>query len=316
MDKIFSYDKKYFDKKKNLKKIPEFIKMLKNANKKEPIFCCKTCDFSTSHKPNYDRHILTIKHLSVTNANKMLTKKNVNEPHYLCSCGKSYKHKPSLLRHKKVCNYEPETGDIFLTEYHKMDVIIKQNQEFKEMLMEQNKENRILQEKILKMNSHTTVVNQVNQFNLNFFLNETCKEAISITEFIKSLPIGITDLEYLGRNGYVQGISNIFLNGLRKLDITKRPIHCSDSKRETLYIKDNNAWEKDKEKVKITQAIKIIAQTNIRQIPVWTNKNPTHNDLKSDKNTDYLNIIKESVAGEEENQKIIKLISREIVIEK
>jgi len=163
------------------------------------------------------------------------------------------------------------------------------------MILEQSRENRVLQEKILKMNTapvFQTNVNQVNQFNLNFFLNETCKEAISITDFIKSLPIGITDLEYLGRNGYVQGISNIFLTGLRKLDITKRPIHCSDSKRETLYIREDNTWEKDKEKVKITQAIKIIAQTNIRQIPNWTIKNPTHTDIKSNKNTDYLNIIR------------------------
>jgi hypothetical protein len=253
----------------------------------------------------------------------MLTKKNVKEPNHLCSCGRVYKHKPSLLRHQKACfllsNYQPETGDLPVSEYQKIDTIIKQNQEFKELLLEQNKENRMLQEKILQLNvHHTTVhqVHQVNHFNLNVFLNETCKEAISITEFIKSLPIGITDLEYLGRNGYVQGISNIFLTGLRKLDITKRPIHCSDSKRETLYIKDDNVWEKDREKVKITQAIKIIAQTNIRQIPVWTTKNPSHTDLNSKKNTDYLNIIKESVAGEEENQKIIKLISKEIVIEK
>jgi len=157
----------------------------------------------------------------------------------------------------------------------------------------------------------------VNNFSLNVFLNETCKEAITITDFIKSLSIGLNDLEYVGRNGYVEGISNIFLNGLRKLDVSKRPIHCSDAKREVLYIKDEK-WEKDDEKTRITKAIKNIAQMNIRQISQWASKNPTHNDIKSNKNTDYLNIIKESVGYEEEekNNKIIKLLSKETMIGK
>lgn len=283
--------------------------MLKNANKKEPKgtpFFCKKCDFVTSHRPNYERHLLTIKHLSVTNANKMLTKKNEKERHQECSCGRVYKHKPSLLRHKKVCQVAEYSDPVC----EKMETIIKQNQEFKEMLMEQNRENKILQEKIMKMEPSV-----VNQFNLNIFLNETCKEAISISEFIQSLSIGITDLEYLGRNGYVEGITSIFLNGLRKLDITKRPIHCSDSKREVLYIKEDT-WEKDKEKQKITKAIRNIAQMNMKQIPRWAIQNPGYNDIQSRKNTDYLNIMKESVGGEEENNKIIKIISKEIVIEK
>ena len=234
--------------------------MLKKETKKEPkrtSFFCEFCDFVTSHKPNYERHLLTIKHISVTDANKMLTKKNEKEPHHGCSCGRIYKHKPSLLRHKKVCHQEDNLclgGD-------KIDVVIKQNQEFKEMLLEQNRENKILQEKILNMKSETIV----NNFSLNVFLNETCKEAITITDFIKSLSIGLNDLEYVGRNGYVEGISNIFLNGLRKLDVSKRPIHCSDAKREVLYIKDEK-WEKDDEKTRITKAIKNIAQMNIRQI--------------------------------------------------
>lgn len=286
--------------------------MLKKETKKErkrTSFFCEICDFITSHKPNYERHLLTIKHISVTDANKMLTKKNEKESHHICSCGRNYKHKPSLLRHKKACHQEDNLclgGD-------KLDIVIKQNQEFKEMLLEQNRENKILQEKILNMKNETIV----NHFNLNVFLNETCKEALTITDFIKSLSIGLNDLEYVGRNGYVEGISNIFLNGLRKLDVSKRPIHCSDAKREVLYIKDEK-WEKDEEKTKITKAIKNIAQMNIRQIPQWASKNPSHNDIKSHKNTDYLNIIKESVGYEEEekNNRIIKLLSKETMIEK
>lgn len=274
--------------------------MLKNANKKERIFFCEKCDFTTCHKPNYERHLLTIKHGSVTNSSKMLTKKNQKEPYHACSCGKIYKHIPSLLRHQKECLPD------------KFDVIIKQNREFKDLLLEQTRENKILHEKITNMKSKVVI----NQFNLNVFLNETCKEAISITEFIDTLTIGVSDLEYVGKNGYVEGISNIFLKGLRSLHITKRPIHCCDLKRDILYIKDQS-WEKDNERNKITLAIKNIAQKNIKQIPIWTHENPTYSDPKSNKNTDYLNIIKESVSEfEENNQKIIKLISKETAIEK
>jgi hypothetical protein len=291
--------------------------MLKNAKKKEPkrtVFFCEKCAFTTSHKPNYERHLLTIKHISVSDANKMLIKKNEKEPDQVCSCGRIYKHKPSLLRHKKACNQAADLACVVPSGCEKIDTIIKQNQEFKELLLEQSRENKMLQEKILSMKGETHIVNQ---FNLNVFLNETCKEAISITDFIKSLSIGVNDLEYVGRNGYVEGITHIFLNGLRKLDITKRPIHCSDAKREVLYIKDEK-WEKDNEKIKITRAIKNIAQLNIRQIPNWANKNPSHVDITSRKNTDYLNIIKETVGYEEEEKtnKIIKLISKETIIEK
>jgi len=304
------YDKKNLKKKKLKRFLTKIIKMLKNANKKErkrTLFFCENCDFETLHKPNYERHLLTTKHISVTNANKMLTKKNEKE--HQCYCGRVYKHKPSLLRHKKACNQE----DNICFDVNKLDLVIKQNQEFKEMLLEQNRENKILQEKIMNMKNETIV----NHFNLNVFLNETCKEALSITDFIKSLTIGLNELEYLGRNGYVDGIANIFLNGLRKLDVSKRPIHCSDAKREVLYIKDG-AWEKDDEKIRITHAIKNIAKMNIRQLSHWTSKNPAHIDIKSNKNTDYLNIIKESVGYEEEekNNKIIKLLSKETMIGK
>jgi hypothetical protein len=285
---------------KNLKKTWEICKMLKNANKKNKkrtSFFCEKCDFTTSHKPNYERHLLTIEHCSVTKTVPMLTKKNEKEP-LLCSCGKKYKHLPSLLRHQKECPF------------NKLDEIIRQNQEFKELLVEQNRENKLLQEKIINMKP------VINQFNLNVFLNETCKEAISMTEFINTLPIGITDLEYVGKNGFVEGISHIFLKGLRNLDITKRPIHCCDLKRDILYIKDKT-WERDIERTKITLAIKNIAQKNLKQITNWTHNNPSYADPKSVKNTDYLNIVKESVAEmEENNQKIIKIISKETIIEK
>jgi hypothetical protein len=180
--------------------------------------------------------------------------------------------------------------------------------------MEQNRENKILQDQLLKMASQPQVVNQVNQFNLNFFLHEKCKDAISITDFINSLPIDLSDLEYVGKKGYVAGISNIFLNGLRKLDVYKRPIHCSDYKREVLYIKEDK-WEKDNEKQKITSAIRTVAIKNMKQLSTWAEKHPEHVDIDSRENQEYLNII-QSVGEKEDDNKIIKIISKEMIIDK
>jgi hypothetical protein len=291
--------------------------MLKNAMEKGPkktIFFCEKCDFTTCHSGKYQKHLETIKHFSVTNAINMLSSKDKKGPNHICSCGKSYKHQPSLSRHKKTCIEEKAIL--------RMDEMIKQNNEFKELLINQSKENKILQDHILKLAQEKPVIHShqhINQFNLNFFLNEQCKEAITITDFINSLRIETSDLEYLGKNGYVQGISHIFLDGLKKLDINKRPIHCSDVKREILYIKEANCWERDNEKVRILRAIKNVAHKNLCQISQWTSINPKHEDVSSRVNTEYLNIIKESVGGddvEENNHKIIKLISKEIIIDK
>jgi hypothetical protein len=222
-----------------------------------------------------------------------------------------------LWKHKKICQNKKQ--DIL--------TIFKQNQEFKDLIIEQNKQileqNKqlfeLVKEKQITVNSnHTT-----NNFNLQIFLNEKCKDALNIMDFVSSLKLQLTDLESMGKLGYSEGISKIFIRGLKELDIFKRPIHCSDVKRDTLYIKDKDAWEKEndnKDKMKI--AINFIAHENIKQIPVWVVENPDANDYESKKHMEYIKILGESMGAYEEDiinknyQKIIKNVAKEVAIEK
>ena len=169
-------------------------------------------------------------------------------------------------------------------------------------------------------NSHNTTNNS---FNLQFYLNETCKDAMNIMDFVSQLQVGINDLEETGRLGFAQGISKIFINGLKQINVNDRPIHCSDLKRETLYIKSNNEWNKESEdKVILTNAIKHVAHKNMKQITEWTKDHPHYNDPNSKDNDTYLQIVSESMSGsskEETNKnynKIIKNIVKETIIDK
>jgi hypothetical protein len=201
--------------------------------------------------------------------------------------------------------------------------LLKDNQEFKQMIIEQN--SKLIE---LASTKNTTVINntttnKTNNFNLQMFLNVQCKDALNIDEFVESLQPKIEDLEKTGRLGYIEGISQIFLNGLQGLDISKRPIHCSDQKRETIYIKDNNVWEKEtNNRDKLKLAIKNVAAKNIKQIFVWQKENPDCFDSSSKKNDQYLKIVSNSMNGltPEETQKnydkIISRIAKEVVIQK
>jgi hypothetical protein len=195
--------------------------------------------------------------------------------------------------------------------------LIKQNQEFKELILEQN--NKMLD--LMKEKPYSIINNtNTNHFNMNFFLNEQCKDALNIKEFVSSIQLQLTDLENTGKLGYVNGISKIFVNGLKELDVYKRPVHCSDLKRETLYIKDENKWEKESNKLK--KAIQQLSHKNIQQIPEWIKENPSCKDITSKKNDEYLNLVHNCMAGsnteeaDENYKKIIHNISKEVVIEK
>ena len=170
---------------------------------------------------------------------------------------------------------------------------------------------------------NTNTNNSNNSFNLNFFLNETCKNAMNIMDFVNQLQIGIKELEETGRLGFTDGISKIFINGLKQIDVTNRPVHCSDLKREVLYIKNNGQWNKeDEDKALLTNAIKHVAHKNMKQIPEWTKENPDYKDQESKQNDQYLKIVSESMSGssnEETNKnytKIIKNIAKEAIIDK
>jgi hypothetical protein len=205
-----------------------------------------------------------------------------------------------------------------------VEYLMKENSEFKQLMIDQNKHMMELAKNAGNHNNNTINTNNTsNNFNLQFFLNETCKDAMNIMEFVDQLQVSVKDLEETGRLGYSEGISKIFINGLKQINISDRPIHCADSKREIVYIKDKNQWNKeDGDKSLLTNAIKHVAHKNMKQIKEWTKVNPEYNDSSSKQNDRYLKIVSNSMNGltEEETiknyNKIIKNITKETVIEK
>jgi hypothetical protein len=208
--------------------------------------------------------------------------------------------------------------------HHESDELDKNNIILKLLDQNANLQNQILE---LSKEKSTVITNNTitnnNQFNLNIFLNEHCKDALNLMDFINSLQVQIADLEATGKLGYAEGISKIFINGLKELELHKRPIHCSDAKREVFYVKDCDIWEKDsKEKEKIKKAIKIITHKNIGQIANWQKANPEYSDVEHKKNDEYMQIVFSAMCGgskdeEDKNyEKIIKNIAKEVIIQK
>ena len=254
----------------------------------------------------HKRHNLTMN--SNENYAKLCPKK------YSCvSCTKVFNDRAGLWRHKKKCldkDLDINDKDTIILQ------LLKQNSELQQSLVAMSKEKSITNN-INTNNSHNKT------FNLQVFLNETCKDALNIQDFVSSIQFNLEDLENTGRKGYIEGISNIILKNLNRLEQYLRPIHCSDYKREVLYIKDNNKWEKECEsKPILTNAIKTIANGNIKQIKEWRDKNPDCTDSDSKKNNLYLKIVSNSMNGttEEESQKnlskIISNVAKEVVIDK
>ena len=285
---------------------------------------CINCNFKCSKNSDWLRHLITRKH---ENGVKILTTtdengaKNASNIH-ICNCGKEYKHRQSLYNHKKKCNKKDLLDDIKKDTDNKDDLInylIKENQEFKNLILEIVKKdtNNISNNNNNNTNSHNKT------FNLQFFLNETCKDALNITEFVNSIQLQLEDLENTAKKGYVSGISNIIIKELKDLDINKRPIHCSDLKRETIYIKDNNTWEKEnEEKEKMKQVIQEVTNKNVKQIPSWLEGHPKAFDYYHPDNEEYMQLLISCMPGsskeeQEENvKKIMKNLSKEVVIDK
>jgi hypothetical protein len=297
-------------------------------NPKNPThFFCEKCNHYAATKKDFEKHRLTKKHESVTNPNMILTKIHKNPQKFLCECGKKYAHRSTLSSHKKKCDYKivKDEAKHNLMEGNLLEYLVKENTEFKEMLIEQNKMIMKVYEKEASTTGTICNINSHNKtFNLNVFLNEQCKDAMNITDFAESLQLQLSDLEEVGKLGFVEGISNIIIKNLKALDITKRPVHCSDSKRETMYIKDNNIWEKEsEEKQKLRKVIKHVAYKNTKMLPLFRAKHPDCGKSESKYSDQYNKLIVESMGGggrggndvEKEN-KIIKNIAKQVVIEK
>jgi len=260
---------------------------------KNPIFSCEKCEFITANKKDYSRHLMTLKYNFHQNGTKMEQTGNTKTPHdnmvYSCFCGKLYNHRSGLWKHKKKCVQIVEKE---ISEKEIIMLLLKENKEFKQLIIEQTAQMMELAT-IPKTTNNNNVVNNNctnNQFNLNLFLNEKCKNAMNMSEFIDSIEIDDEDFENIGKLGYVQGISNIFVKGLKGLDVTMRPMHCNDIKRETLYIKDNDVWDKDETKQKVRNAIAMVAHKNFKYIPIWQEANPSSADVTTKKNDLYMRI--------------------------
>jgi len=301
------------------------------AQKVPPKFICETCDFSSSRKSQFDRHLLTAKHHKTTLDYKKTTKKfqkssEESSDIYCCqNCQKKYKHHSSLWKHKKNCDNKTEMALNTSKNISEKEMIIKlinENQEFKNIIIDQSK---ILQELAIKVgtNCNNNINSNNKSFNLNVFLNDTCKDAINISDFVSSIKLDLDDLEKTGRIGYAGGISSIFSHNLKDMDTRMRPIHCTDLKREILYIKENGVWEKDNDsKMLLIKAIKAVAFENIKQINEWKKLYPDCTDSDSRKNDLYLKITSNAMCGIDQEEieknlaKIVSNIAKEVVIEK
>jgi len=310
-------------------------------------FYCEACDYNTSRDDQYNRHLATAKHKKQIRARDLGEVENT----FSCKCGKTYKHLCSLCKHKHKCpllnpkeiKKTESTGRTDISNETIMQ-LIKQNEELKNILLEkkenetgelktiiidlmkQNQENMVdLVSKVGNNNNNTinnTITNN-NSFNLNVFLNETCKDAININDFIKNIEIQLKEIENIGNNGYVSGITDIIVSRLKQLDITKRPVHCTDLKRETLYIKDEDTWNKDtNDNTKMRNMVTSVAKKSYKTIPKWRNENPECQDPENDKYSFCIDMMRNTLGELDESHqtkiddKIIKNVAKLVVVDK
>jgi len=306
--------------------------------KNEINYYCIFCDFNTCKKTNYILHLQTTKHIS----NSSATSSNIkNDKHiFKCNtCDKVYNDRTGLWRHKKLCIHNTFVNDNNTKinsencDNKLIMALINDNKELRNLLVEQSKENseyknlmleqQTMMIKVLENGTHNiNTTNSHNKaFNLNFFLNETCKDAMNITDFVESIKLQLSDLEKVGEIGYVEGISNIIVKNLKGLDVTQRPVHCTDKKRETMYIKDEDKWEKDEEQKKMHKIVRKVADKNARMLPKFKEAHPDCIKSTSLYSDQYNKIIMEAMGGKGDNdfekeEKIIKKVSKEVMVEK
>jgi hypothetical protein len=292
---------------------------------------CEKCNYTTNNKYDYKKHCQTIKHNSIDDFSIKM-EKSKSKKFYCQNCNKNYKDNSGLWKHKKICEKLCEhvnsnsntnenisnqiTPELILT-------VLEQNKELTNLVVEQNK--TIME---LAKNGHGNTIsnNNINSnnktFNLQLFLNETCKDAMNITDFVDSLKLQLSDLENVGRLGFVEGISSIIVKNLQALDVHKRPVHCADKKREVLYIKDEDKWEKeDEDKNKMRKVIKNVANKNQRLLSKYKEEHPGCNYSESKYSDQYSKIVIEAMGGSGDNDsekenKIIQKIAKEVVIDK
>jgi hypothetical protein len=284
-------------------------------------FQCITCDYFTCNKKDFNKHLLTQKHLIFTKdlqKSPKIPKCEIIENN-MCDCGNIYKHRQSLYKHKKKCNINNNHNNEIPIDITNLTTLIcelvKTNSDIHKSVIELCKNGT--------SNNSNNIINSNNKtFNLQVFLNETCKDAMNISDFIESVKLQVSDLENVGKVGYIEGISNIIIKNLQALEVEKRPVHCTDQKREVMYVKDENIWEKEDEaNKKLRKAIRTIAHKNICMLKAFREKYPDCEEYDSKKSSQYNKLVIEAMGGKGDNDyekdtKIIKKIAKAVGIEK
>ena len=304
--------------------------MLNQIPKKTPKFYCETCDTGTDNKKDFGKHLATAKHrkkCDLTNIEQNLTDKS---PLIVCNnCNTSYKSRVGLWYHLKKCE-NPNVGTNSLDYTSIISQLLNQNNELKNFIIEQASEhkketmeivNKVI-ENVKPSTTNNTIngnVNNTQKFNINVFLNEQCKDAMNLSDFINKIEVSREDLENNAQLGFVGGISKIFLDNLKQLSINERPIHCTDLKRETMYIKDDDKWTKETGPAKLNTVIQRISQKSTRTLLDWKKVNPDYNDNDSAFSTRCIVIQRNSMAGYDRETyypKVIHAIARETIVNK
>jgi len=306
-------------------------------------FNCEICNYSCSKQSDFNKHLSTRKHKLLINPNNLSPEV---AKVYTCDCGRKYKHMSSLCNHKRTCKPGKDNTDntpFDITDTTEAPTIaatlldnpslvvelLKQNQEFKDLILEERREfQQIIKEMAGNMgnntvnNNNNTNINSNNKFNLNVFLNEKCKNAMTLKDFVKSINISVQDFIETGERGFIDGISNIIVERINEMEIHDRPLHCTDLKRETVYIKDENKWEKDEDKVKLRKAVKGVAYKNERMRPVWYDSTPDVGIMGTENYEKFFKYSESSLGGcgREETElfedKVMKNVMKEVTIDK
>ena len=284
-------------------------------------YICEKCDYFTNKKSSYDKHLLTSKHQQLTKVNTFSENIAEQTKDFVCTCcKKQFKSRVGLWKHNKICkanndNEKNQQIDLLVKEIKELKE--NKNNELIEYLLKENKEIKELILEIVKKDTYSNCNNTTNTnsnnkaFNLQIYLNETCKNAMNLSEFIDSIHPQLSDLITVGELGYVEGISKIIIDKLNKLDFTERPVNCTDKKRDTIYIKDDNIWEKDEGNNKLNKAIKKVAVKNTMVFPQFKQKYPDYCNSDSKYSDQYSNIVIQSLDdSRENNEKVIKNISK------
>jgi hypothetical protein len=289
-------------------------------------YYCEKCDYTCSKIYNWKKHLDTAKHTQEITGHDLVAKNGDKGGNYICeNCDKCFHTNSGLWKHNKICNQNINNTIIEST----TDELIQEKNELIQYLINENKEFKSLILEIVKKDTTTNNISNINtnnsnnkSFNLNFFLNETCKDAMNMSEFIESVKIQLSDLENVGKLGFVDGISNIIIKNLEALDVEKRPVHCCDAKRETMYIKDQDKWEKDDHELKqMRELVRYVRDKNISMVNTWRDLYPECVKSDSKKTTQFNQIYMESFGGEkgtkkEKEEKIISRIAKRVIIDK